>query len=396
MVSVTLPRRRSWTSVSEARPRSSPARAAVSGGASRSVAREGCGVALCARGQAALEEAAAEVRGHGVEAVTVVADVTTEAGVGSAVDATLAAFGRIDVLVNNVGGSTGSSFQETPIEGVQEAAGNRPQSHPGCSRVSPGGPPHAGAWGGCHRQRGVHLRARVGRRLHSPADLHRGQGGGDRHVQGSGDGAGALPGSGSTRWPRARSSSRVGAGSGERARIPTASPPSSRPTCRSAALGGSRRWAGSWPSSSRTPPAWSSAPVSPWTAASRALSSEISVEHAPRFVHGRSARGRELLAQVVADLERARQALGNRLRQGDEGVDLPGTRGTRRRPRRPSAGGRRTRAPRPEGGGRPAAMTSAGGWPERSEARRVRPARRPGPRHSGGTAACTTRCGRAG
>ena len=85
------------------------------------LAREGCGVALCARGQAALEEAAAEVRGHGVEAVTVVADVTTEAGVGSAVDATLAAFGRIDVLVNNVGGSTGSSFQETPIEEWQRA-----------------------------------------------------------------------------------------------------------------------------------------------------------------------------------------------------------------------------------------------------------------------------------
>jgi len=85
------------------------------------LAREGCRVGLCARGPAALEEAAAEVRALGVEAVAVVADVTTEAGVRAAVERTLAAFGQIDILVNNVGGSTGASFLETPTEEWQRA-----------------------------------------------------------------------------------------------------------------------------------------------------------------------------------------------------------------------------------------------------------------------------------
>ena len=50
-----------------------------------------------------------------------VADVTTESGIREVVDAALAAFGRIDVLVNNVGGSTGGSFQETSVEDWQRA-----------------------------------------------------------------------------------------------------------------------------------------------------------------------------------------------------------------------------------------------------------------------------------
>ncbi len=85
------------------------------------LAREGCRVALCARGKESLEAAAAEVRALGAEAVAAVADVTTEGGVREAVDATLAAFGGIDILVNNVGGSTGSSFLESGAEEWQRA-----------------------------------------------------------------------------------------------------------------------------------------------------------------------------------------------------------------------------------------------------------------------------------
>ncbi len=85
------------------------------------LAREGCRVALCARGKPALDEAAAEVRALGREALAIVADVTTEAGVREAVAATVAAFGGIDVLVNNVGGSTGTSFLDTPAEDWQRA-----------------------------------------------------------------------------------------------------------------------------------------------------------------------------------------------------------------------------------------------------------------------------------
>src|SRR5262245_25126448 len=93
-------------------------RAALVTGASRGIgrgvamerAREGCRVARCARGKEALDAAAAEIRALGVEAIAAPADVTTALGVREAVDAALGAFGAVDILVNNVGGSTGSSF----------------------------------------------------------------------------------------------------------------------------------------------------------------------------------------------------------------------------------------------------------------------------------------------
>ena len=49
------------------------------------------------------------------------ADVTTASGVRAAVDAALGAFGGVDILVNNVGGSTGTSFLETSEEDWQRA-----------------------------------------------------------------------------------------------------------------------------------------------------------------------------------------------------------------------------------------------------------------------------------
>ena len=85
------------------------------------LAREGCRVVLCARGKDALESVAAEVHTLGGEAVAICADVTTAGGVRKAVEAALTAFGAVDVLVNNVGGSTGSSFLETSEEDWQRA-----------------------------------------------------------------------------------------------------------------------------------------------------------------------------------------------------------------------------------------------------------------------------------
>jgi 3-oxoacyl-[acyl-carrier protein] reductase len=73
-----------------------------------SLATEGCRVALCARGGPDLEAAVAaatERSGQPGSAVGLTADVTTAEGIRTVVDGALAAFGGIDILVNNVGGS---------------------------------------------------------------------------------------------------------------------------------------------------------------------------------------------------------------------------------------------------------------------------------------------------
>jgi 3-oxoacyl-[acyl-carrier protein] reductase len=69
------------------------------------LAGEGCHVSLCARGEERLREAEAEVRARGAKALGVVADMNELADVERLVSETASTFGRIDILVNNVGGS---------------------------------------------------------------------------------------------------------------------------------------------------------------------------------------------------------------------------------------------------------------------------------------------------
>ncbi len=78
--------------------------------AALALAGEGCNVSICARGQEALDQTVAELQGLGVRAVGVQADVTTQEGTSLLVRETTDALGPVDVLVNNVGGSTGRDF----------------------------------------------------------------------------------------------------------------------------------------------------------------------------------------------------------------------------------------------------------------------------------------------
>ena len=66
-------------------------------------AREGAKVAICARGVAELEATAVMLRGYGVAVHTMQADVSKAKEVEAVLDSTLAAFGRINVLINTAG-----------------------------------------------------------------------------------------------------------------------------------------------------------------------------------------------------------------------------------------------------------------------------------------------------
>ncbi len=76
------------------------------------LAEEGCRVVICARQEAALQEAAREIQTKGAEALALVLDITQPSHAQKLVDETLARFGRIDILVNNAGGNRRGAFVE--------------------------------------------------------------------------------------------------------------------------------------------------------------------------------------------------------------------------------------------------------------------------------------------
>jgi 3-oxoacyl-[acyl-carrier protein] reductase len=89
----------------------------------RALVSEGCRVVICARTQDALQEARrrlVEVAGED-RVLAVVADVSTENGSRGVIDRTVATFGGLDILVNNVGLARGAGLLETTDEVWQEA-----------------------------------------------------------------------------------------------------------------------------------------------------------------------------------------------------------------------------------------------------------------------------------
>jgi NAD(P)-dependent dehydrogenase (short-subunit alcohol dehydrogenase family) len=77
------------------------------------LAAEGASVAILDRDGRAAEDAAEALRQAGAKAVALEGDITDQAAVSAALEAALAAFGRIDVLVNNAARTSKGNLAQT-------------------------------------------------------------------------------------------------------------------------------------------------------------------------------------------------------------------------------------------------------------------------------------------
>jgi 3-oxoacyl-[acyl-carrier protein] reductase len=82
---------------------------------------EGALVAICARGEDRLRQTADELRAAGGTVLPIVADMTKPEGPATVVERTVAEFGGLDILVNNVGGGGAATFMGTDDETWQSA-----------------------------------------------------------------------------------------------------------------------------------------------------------------------------------------------------------------------------------------------------------------------------------
>lgn len=82
----------------------------------KALAKEGCNVALSARGRERLDRAAAELAALGVNAAGIVVDLGTEEGCRTFADAAAERLGGIDILVNNVGGMIPGTLESLGAE----------------------------------------------------------------------------------------------------------------------------------------------------------------------------------------------------------------------------------------------------------------------------------------
>jgi 3-oxoacyl-[acyl-carrier protein] reductase len=106
-------------------------KAALVGGASRGIgkavamglAREGCRVAICGRNRDTLEAAADEIRAaiSGSDVLPIVCDMSDADDIHRFVAATVEAFGRLDIVVNNAGGPPPGPFEAHDDAAWQQA-----------------------------------------------------------------------------------------------------------------------------------------------------------------------------------------------------------------------------------------------------------------------------------
>ena len=87
------------------------------------LAKRGAKVVLNARGAERLARAAEQLRGKGLEPMSVQSDVSDPAACRAMIDGIVAEFGRLDILVNNAGVSMRSNFEDLTAETCREIVG---------------------------------------------------------------------------------------------------------------------------------------------------------------------------------------------------------------------------------------------------------------------------------
>ncbi|MBI2709527.1 MAG: glucose 1-dehydrogenase [Actinobacteria bacterium] len=87
----------------------------------RALAEMGADVVVAARGAEALDEVAADIAALGRKAEVVAADLSDVAAMPALVERCRAAFGRVDVVVNNLGGAYPRPFLDTSPRFLEEA-----------------------------------------------------------------------------------------------------------------------------------------------------------------------------------------------------------------------------------------------------------------------------------
>ena len=100
------------------------------------LAAEGCRLVVCARGEGALKAAADAMKTAGADVLALPLDLTDLGAPQHLVNRALARFGRVDRLVNNVGGNRRKPFVDTTEEDWESILDTNLRIHLRCSRAA--------------------------------------------------------------------------------------------------------------------------------------------------------------------------------------------------------------------------------------------------------------------
>jgi 7-alpha-hydroxysteroid dehydrogenase len=93
----------------------------IGAGSARALAEAGAHVAITARTKEQLDAVADDIRGLGRRALVVPGDVSDLSVLDGLVDATMSEYGRIDIVVNNAGGSMPTPLLDTSVKMFEQS-----------------------------------------------------------------------------------------------------------------------------------------------------------------------------------------------------------------------------------------------------------------------------------